>query len=752
MKYLEHNFQFVVIGGGFAGMCAAVTAARAGVKTALVQDRPVLGGNAGKEIRVTPVGADNCNFLYSRETGLIEEVMLKNLYDNLNFSYEGFDIVLNSIVKAESNLTCFFNTSVVEVETDAASKQIKSVKGYTAGAETWHTFIAPIFADCTGDATVGALAGAPYRVGIEAKAEFDEWMCEDHEQNYCMGGSVQFHTIDVGIPKPFKKPEWVKLDLNEEDFGSSRPVNKDFFRNNGGYWWIELGGDLDTVHDTVQIYEATRDVVYATWDYLKNKSPLKERLTTYELNWVAPVLGKRESRRLEGDHILSMGDIESQKHFPDAVAFGGWGFDHHPPGGFHDKEHGSYHVYHAGPYNIPLRSLYSRHVNNLFMAGRNISATHYGLSSTRVMFTTAQLGEAVGMAAAHCVKGNQLPRGLLGEDLIKKVQHDLIRNDHHIHNWPVTLDGDIAPLAKITASSELPSPDVTASTKTELLDDDRMLLFPVITEQLHEFEVMIDASEDTILEVELFHGPENKSTFPTGLVWSTELTVKKGEKQWIIIPVNCAIDFPGWHFLVFKKNDCISLHNGKATIGASKYLLRPYDPIRPDPNSKWHTGKAALYSDGSFHNDAYCFKLNPPQPVYKPENIANKYSRPTNMPNLWASQNTSFSEPEWIDLRWETPQAVKQVDIVFDSMLDFHFAQKWGGYKYNVLPSIVKNYRLWAVDVNGEKTMIVEVQDNYQRLRKHTIQVENVQSIRLEILGTNGLHRAHVYAIRVFQK
>ncbi len=751
MKHLNHHFDFVVIGAGFAGLCAAITAARAGINTVLVQDRPVLGGNASKEVRVPPVGADNCNFLYSRETGLIEEIMLRNLHDNTDFSYEGFDIVLNSFVKAEPNLSCFFNTSVFEVNFDASTSQLKSVTGYMAGSELWHTFIAPLFADCTGDGTIGALTGAPFRIGIEAKSDFNESMCEEHEQSYCMGGSVQFHTIDTGSPRTFIKPSWIKLDLNDEDYGSSRPVCKDFFLNNGGYWWIELGGDLDTIHATEEIKEGTKEIVYATWDYLKNKSPLKEKLQNYELDWVAPIAGKRESRRLEGDYILSMGDIESQKHFPDAVAFGGWGFDHHPPGGFYDKEHGSYHVYHAGPYNIPLRCLYSSFTNNLFMAGRNISATHYGLSSTRVMFTTAQLGEAVGMAAALCIREKRMPRGLLEDVLMVKLQQHLFRNDHHIHNWPVTIPNDVARLAKVSASSEFLSPDVKTSYKTESLDEDKMLLFPVITEQLESIDLHVDVADNTNLKLELFQGPENRSTFPEDQIWSGEVAVVKGKSQWVNIAVASDISRPGWHFLVIKSNKKIALHVGKASVGTGNYFIRPVDPIRPDPSTKWHTGKAALYSDGDFHSDTYCFQLHPSQPVYRPENIINQWSRPTNKPNMWASETTEFTEPEWLELSWDKPRSLGQIDIIFDSMLDFHFMQKWGGYKHTVLPSIVKHYRLWAFDQQGNKTLIEEIEYNYQRLRKHKCKLKKVLRIRLEILSTNVLHRAHVYAFRAFE-
>ncbi len=751
MQHINHQFEFVVIGGGLAGVCAAVTSARAGIRTALIQDRPVLGGNAGKEIRVTPVGADNCNFLYSRETGLIEEIFLKNLHDNPNFSYEGFDLVLRTLVKEELKLQCFYNTSVCEVESDEANNHIKSVKGYTVGSETWHTFTAPYFADCTGDATVAALSGAPFRIGVEASSEFNEPMCEEHEQPYCMGGSVQFHTIDTGVPKPFRKPAWVKMDLKDKDFGPTRPVCEDFFRNNGGYWWIELGGDLDTVHDTEKIYESTLEIVYATWDYLKNKSALKEELSPYELDWVSPIAGKRESRRVEGDHILCMSDIESQRYFPDAIAYGGWGFDHHPHKGFLDHGIGSYHTYHAGPYNIPLRSLYSRHTGNLFLAGRNISATHYGLSSTRVMFTTAQLGEAVGMAAVQCVCRNQTPRELYVNKMVIDVQNELFKNDHHIHDWPIVLPDDIAPKARISASTELPSVDILNSFRTDLLTEDRMMLITVVTDQLEGIELLADAAAKTTLHLELYQGPESKSTFPENMIWSGEVSVEKGMKQWIPVSVGCDVTRKGWHFLVIKENKFVALHTGLSNVGVCNYRLRPYDPIRPDPNSKWHTGKAALYAEGKFQNDAYCFRIKPVQAVYGAGNVVNEYSRPTNVPNLWISEETNFAEAEWLELTWETSQSIRQIDVVFDSMLDFHFMQKWGGYKRNVIPSLVKDYRLWAYDTSGRKSLIVDIADNFQRLKKHPCDLTDVKSLRLEVLGTNGLNRAQVYSLRVFE-
>lgn len=751
MRSIEHKFEFVVVGGGLAGICAAITAARAGIDTALVQDRPVPGGCASKEVRVPPVGADNCNFMYSRETGLAEEIMLKNLYDNPDGSPEGWDIVLKSFLKAEPKLTCFFNTSVCQLNLDSSGASIDTVKGYTAGAETWHVFNAPLFADCTGDGTVGALAGAPFRIGIEARSEFDESMCKEQAQDVCLGSSAQMKTRDAGRPMPFNKPDWVKLDLNDEDFGPYRPVCEDFFPNAGGYWWIEWGGEIDTIHETEQIFEKNQEIVLAVWDYLKNKSSMKDKLQNYELDWVSPIAGKRESRRLVGDYILSMGDIENQIQFPDAVAFGGWGFDHHPEKGFFDKVDSCTHIYHAGPYNIPLRCLYSKGVNNLFMAGRNISATHYALSSTRVMFTCAQLGEAVGIAAAKCVCTSVIPRDLLAEKTITKLQQNLMKNDHHLHDIPVIIPGDLAPSAKVTASSTLASPDVELPYRTEALDEDKMLQLPVITDKLESISLMVSVTEDTTLEIEFYQGPKNKSTFPEDQIYSGQVSVNKCDSKWISLPLGCGIKRQGWHFLVMKNNPAITLHVGKATVGCGNYFVRPEDPMRPNPSSKWHTGKAGLYADGSFDVDSYCFRLDPPQPVYNPENVINEWSRPTHVPNIWASKPTDFTKSEWIEFCWDSPQSLSRVDILFDSMLDFHFKQKWNGYSTNVLPAIVKDYRLWAEDKKGNKHLVAEVNGNYQRFCRHSCTEKNITKLRLEVLATNGLERAQIYSIRAFK-
>lgn len=785
MKTFEHSYDLVVVGAGLAGICAAVTAARNGVKTALVQDRPVLGGNASTEIRVPPVGATQCNFAYSRETGIIEEIFLNNLQRNPTWSPEGWNLELENLVRNEPNLELYLNCAVCDVSTinsetsnlNSNNLQIGSIKAYCSLAESWHVFHAPYFADCSGDGVVGAEAGAIYRYGVESRSEFNEPMCPEEPTMETMGMSLQLRARDAGRPMPFIRPNWVDLELNIEDFGPYRPVNEHFFPDTGGFWWLEWGGELDTVHDTMKIKNEVQRITLGVWDYLKNRSPIAEKLITYELDWLGAVPGKRESRRFEGDHILTMGDIDEQVQFEDAVAYGGWGFDHHPPGGFHDKDNPSTHEYLRGPHNVPLRSLYSRNISNLFFAGRNISATHYALSSTRVMLTCAQLGEAVGMAAAHAINNKCTPRELCQENYIKTIQDHLIKADHHIHHLPVILPNDISSEAIISSSTTFTGHEEVESWGTEPLTTSRMQLLAILTDHVAYLQVRLDANAETELSYSFMQGPANASTYPDKELFSGKIHLNPGKDQWVSLPISCDIAQPGWHFLILEPNPTIRLHVIESPPGQLRYYPRPEDPIRPNPHSKWTLRSlpigqqratdadgakiiAPIWNDHAFSSQkissflgfSFAFRVFPIQPLYEPKMVVNPFSRPTNIPNLWVSSITSFEKPEWIDFAWNIPHAIEGIQILFDSSLQFHFGQSWQGYAVNAIPSIVKKYRLIARLSDGSDVVVSSIENNYQRNCIHRCDLNDVVGIRLECGATHGIDRAQIYTVRVFEK
>jgi hypothetical protein len=745
MREIEHQYDFVVAGGGLSGIAAALTAAREGLKTALVQDRPVLGGNSSKEIRVPPMGAYLCSFAYSRETGIIEEILLENLYKNPSRSYEGWDLVLNSFVKEQEGLDCFLSTHVDRVQMDKSGTDIEAVSGFTVGSELRHLFRASLFADCTGDATVGALAGAPFRTGIEARAEFGESMGGEEPAPHVMGSSIQMQAKDTGKPSAFYKPAWVDLELSDEDFGPYRNINKLFFNEHGGFWWLEWIGDLDPVNDTEKIKEQVLKIVYAAWDYLKNRSPIREKIANFELDWVGSIPGKRESRRLMGDHILSQVDIESLRSFEDAVAYGGWGFDDHPKEGFFSKMP-NYHEYHAAPYNIPLRSLYSSKIRNLFMAGRNISVTHVGLSSTRVMLTCSQLGEAVGAAAAECSRRSLLPREAVRGDAIRAIQRNLQKRDHYIHNLLYEDDENIAPSAMVTASSTVPASVFEVSVGTLPLDQDRLWQFPISGDRLDAVSILVDATAPETLKATLYRGPGNGSTYPEKVLQSSQADVPRSERKWVTFRFNRPVESPGWYFLEVKANEKVKIHYGEhPPVGFAGYVTEPNSPRLANPFTEWkQVGRNEQV------RTAYCIRVTPDQDLYGPGNAVEGWSRPTNQPNLWISQFTDFRQAEWIECAWDQPRTVRSIHLFFDSSLDFNFGQNWKGYNLNAMPTLIRDYRLLARSEAGDWRELVSVTGNYQRRLVHDLEPLTTMAVRLEVSGTNGIQRAQLYEIRIY--
>ena len=413
MRHLTHEADFCVVGGGLAGLCAAIAAARHGAKTVLMHDRPVLGGNCSSEIRMWICGAHGTG---NKETGLLEEIQLANLVRNPTMNYSVWDSALYEKAMAEPNLTLLLNCSCCDAAMDGS--KIASVKGWLGTAETWHTVRANYFADCSGDAILAPLTGAEYRVGREGRAEFGESIAPEQPDRKTMGMSCLMQLRDTGRPQEFTPPAWAYQYPTDADLPqASHGLGTNF-------WWIELGGEGDSIHDTEALRDEMLKIAFGVWDHIKNHGD--HSAENYALEWLGFLPGKRESRRCVGDYMLTQHDIEAGGPFGDIVAYGGWSMDDHFPAGFRYRG-GHPTIYHPAPspYGIPYRCLYSKNIENLYFAGRNISVTHAALSSTRVMGTCALLGQAAGTAAALAVRENCSPR----EVDIRQLQRTLMADD-----------------------------------------------------------------------------------------------------------------------------------------------------------------------------------------------------------------------------------------------------------------------------------------------------------------------------------
>ncbi len=442
----ELQTGLLIAGGGLAGVCAAISAARNGIKVILVQNRSRLGGNASSEIRMHICGATQLKQVW-RETGIIEELMLTESVTNPQKSYEMLDYVFYDKVLSEPNITLLLDTMLYDVTTQ--SNEIKKVEAYCSQTEELYEITADYYADCTGDATLAALSGAEFMRGREAKSKWNEALGHETEDEITMGNSLLFMSEKHDKPMPFTPPAWSRK-YTLPDFKYRKITSYEY-----GYWWLELGGTENIVNDGQKIRHDLMSVVFGVWDYIKNSGNHPES-ENWALSWFGTIPGKRESRRVTGDYVMIQDDLQKPKLFDDRVAYGGWPLDDHLPKGMDDTSLSPFRsIPLKGPYSIPLRSLYSKNLKNLLTAGRNISASHIALSSTRVMATCATMGQAIGTAAAYCVKNNITPAALsLDKINLSNYQQLLLRQDQSILGVVNTDEKDLARKAKVTASSE----------------------------------------------------------------------------------------------------------------------------------------------------------------------------------------------------------------------------------------------------------------------------------------------------------
>jgi hypothetical protein len=437
-----HDFDVCVIGGGMAGMCAAIAAARNGARTALVHDRPVLGGNASSEVRMWICGAHG---KHNKETGILEEIQLENQYRNATLNYSVWDSVLYEKVRFQPNLELFLNCSCLGAEMNGES--IAQIEAWQLTSQTFHTIRAKQFIDCSGDSILAALTSAEWRSGREACDEFDEDIEPAQADGKTMGNTLLIQLRKTDEPQPFTAPRWAyKFETPEDMTHRMRGVE------GSNWWWIEVGGLKDTIKDAEEIRDELMKIVYGVWDYLKNRAPEREKATNWAIEWLGSLPGKRENRRYLGDHVLTQNDVRAEGKFEDIVAYGGWSMDDHHPAGIYYP--GKPTIFHPAPspYGIPYRSLYSRNVPNLFFAGRNISVTHAALSSTRVMATCAIIGQAAGTAAALCIRNKCAARDLSRGDSLRALQETLMDDDC----W---LPGKARPASALARSARIAGAD-----------------------------------------------------------------------------------------------------------------------------------------------------------------------------------------------------------------------------------------------------------------------------------------------------
>jgi len=710
---LEYTKDVIIVGGGLAGTCAALTAARAGAKVVLVQDRPVLGGNSSSEVRLWILGATSHmgnNNRWAREGGVIDEILVENLYRNKEGNAVIFDTILLEKVVNESNIILLLNTAVYDViKKDDTS--IESVKAFCSQTSTGYLLKAPIFIDASGDGIVGFMAGAPFRMGAETKEEFGELFAPDEAYGKMLGHTIYFYSKDTGSPVKYVAPSYALIDI--KDIPRYRSIESGMKGCN--FWWFEYGGRFeDTVKATEDIKWELWKVVYGVWDYIKNSGnfPEAENMT---LEWVGNIPGKRESRRFEGEYMLKQQDIIEQEQFDDVVAFGGWAIDLHPGDGVYSKLPGCTQWHSKGIYQIPYRSFISKTITNLFFAGRIISASHVAFGSTRVMATSAHGAQAVGLAAVLCLENRFSTKDILAQKHLSRLQNQLNINGQGIPGTAIDYSILSVEKPRVSVSSTFVLNEMPFDGQWAGLNEGFAQLLPLKSNKNYNFKILVESEKESTIKVQFRKSSKTGNYTPDIILEVHEIPVSTGQ-QFLNFSMDKCLEKDEYAFLTILPDADVRVMTSEQRLSGTLSLFQkknkavsnygeqlPPEGIGVESFEFWTPKRRP---DGK----NLAFSVSPSIELFDKEYINNGYVRPYLKSNAWAAELTD-PNPE-IRLSWERPQKINKIRLFFDTDYDHPMESVQFGHPEDIIPFCVQDYSIYDRDDN----LLYEKTGNYQTI------------------------------------
>jgi FAD dependent oxidoreductase len=729
----EHlHADLVVVGGGLAGVCCAVTAARQGLHVLLIQDRPVLGGNASSEVRLWVLGATSHmgnNNRWAREGGVIDELLVENMYRNPEGNPVIFDSIVLEVVKLETNIVLLLNTAVYQLEMKSPD-EIAGLVAYNSQNQTSYVLWAPLYVDASGDGILGFLSGAEFRMGAEASSEFGERMAPSIAEHKLLGHSLYFYSRDTANPVKYVPPAFALQDITKI------PRYRDFRVSDSGcrLWWLEYGGDLDTVSQTEEIKWELWKVAYGVWNYIKNSGNFKDAENT-TLEWMGMIPGKRESRRFAGDVMLTQNHVIDQETFDDAVSFGGWAIDLHPSEGVFSSEPGCTQWHSKGVYQIPYRALYSKNIRNLFLSGRLISATHIAFGSTRVMATCASNGQAVGLAAALCARDQLHPRDLLQPERMTALQQTLLETGQHIPGVAYTGANDLACSATISASSTLQLAELPSSGELATSDRPYALLLPVPHGPMPTLTLFAKIDHATTVHAELWRSSRLGNTTPDVKLATLEVPLGVGGIIEVPLQFPVSIDATQHVFVIVPQIEGGALYLSKAqptgvltllqkmNAAVAKSLVQnPPEGSGIDTFAFWLPERRPLARN-------LAAKISPPIELFTPQMVQNQFARPWCGVNAWVP--TQDDPIPKLTLSWAEAVKLSEISITFDSDFDHPMESVLLTHPERVMPGCVIAFRVTA---DGEN-VLAEVSNHHQtRWSLKLVKPVTASALTIEIL------------------
>ena len=725
-----------MVGGGVAGLCAAMTAARNGATVKLIETRNFLGGRIGDGVRFPFDQPGGANFIYRRESGILDELFLRVLSENREGNYAGQNRALMNWVSEQDRLEVFLGAQVFEVSLGKGESRIESVLSISEGLGCRILFRGQYFVDCTGNGTLAQMAKAVGESGIDLTEYSEDGSPQSIEARFATSMRIGQSSEEV----PFECPPWVRLKWEDNHLSGKLDLLESLDRSLLGDHNLEWVNQM-----TPEISPSSGEIVWAAWDFLKNRSPMVERAARLVVEDFSAIPLRQDGFRAKGDFVLNPHDMESGRTYPDSVALGRSPLD--LEGAMLCSMRGKVALPH--PFEIPLRCLYSKSVKNLFFAGGHASCSSRASASLRHPPTSAQLGEAVGLTAVLCIRLKRLPRTLSKSGYVDELRSLLHRSNHAFSTVPPDDPDDLLREAKVTASSALQVFTPKTPGHPLLPSPSRGLIqFPVASSKLEGVRLFLEVRENCLIQCGLFEASSRLTISPGSCLDRVEFELPKGRAGWVEIPFSVEIENPGWHFLEFSWGDSVVLHqqdNAPVGILLHRVVNSPASGIK-NPYSEFSPEISRVPGPSS----APMIETVPAQPVYRPENLTNGRTRPDRLPHLWISEPTDFRYPEFLEFHWEKAREISSIDLVFDSSSEFIIPPRPEKFSVACVTSVVSHYKIFFMDEVGHWKELLEVPDNALPFRTHEFPTISTKAIEIEIISTHGLDRAQVYQVRAY--
>jgi hypothetical protein len=653
--------------------------------------------------------------LFAEETGIWGGLKMKNLYANPDFNPYIWDDVLLDACVSEPKLTLLLNAHARYAEMDGGRIKFLKVTQLTTEAEI--DIYGDVFIDCTGDGSIAASAGVPFIIGgEESNGSSSSFPVKTQ------GNSILYSTRDTGKPTRFVVPSYAhSIDHIESLLNRGGRIISE--KSNGcDLWWFEYGGENDTIADSEDIALELKRLLMGVWGYIKNSG--KFEAENLALDWIGSLPGKRESRRMKAEKTLAEEDLLSARTHPDAVFYGGWYMDFHPPEGIYSEKETCIQIP-VNVYQVPFGCLYNKKVDNLLFAGRIIGVSPSAFASTRIMNTCALSGQAAGTAASLASLHN-LPISEIASTYIRDLQTFLIRDDVLIPYLDLKDPADLAKAARVAASG---CSDGKCGPPVGLapIEKDTFAVLPG-NPVAAPVELLVTASQDGVLSGTWHDSPLPSRRLLGKPIQGFEVPVKKGSARWISLPAPAA---QGFLSMSFDSAPGISIHL----------------------EERQRTG----FLFGSANSSEYfypCIETN--IPIYTPSSVIDSIGRPWAGPGAWVADTL---DSPWIELSWDAHITAQEARIYFNPDFSLELAtslfSSWEPShiytaRKGMPPQLVKNYSVYVKTDDGWE-LAESQEENWRRMAIIRLPEKPFSSLKISIKETYGAP-AEIFKVSVYPR